>query len=112
MQSSVGIRERIDHVYSSLRPAERAVAQFVRDHLDEAAEMTVGQLAQATQVSQPTVIRFSRKLGFSGYRELRYVLRHPEEERRVTFDPLEGFDLNPWDDVESVPSKADRKSVV
>lgn len=106
MQSSVGIRERIDHVYSSLRPAERAVAQFVRDHLDEAAEMTVGQLAQATQVSQPTVIRFSRKLGFSGYRELRYVLRHPEEDRRVTFDPLEGFDLNPWDDVESVPSKA------
>ena len=47
MQSSVGIRERIDHVYSSLRPAERAVAQFVRDHLDEAAEMTVGQLAQS-----------------------------------------------------------------
>ncbi|KFI52443.1 MurR/RpiR family transcriptional regulator [Bifidobacterium biavatii] len=106
MQTSVGIRERIGHVYPSLRPAERAVAQFVRDHLDEAANLTVGQLAQAARVSQPTVIRFSRKLGFGGYRELRYVLRHPEAERRVTFDPLEGFDLNPWDDVDSVPAKA------
>lgn len=106
MQPSVGIRERIDHVYPSLRPAERAVARYIRDHIEEAAGLTVGQLAEATHVSQPTVIRFSRKLGFGGYRELRYVLRHPESERQVTFDPLEGFDLNPWDDPESVPAKA------
>ena len=37
MQSSVGIRERIDHVYPSLRPAERAVAQYIRNHIEEAA---------------------------------------------------------------------------
>lgn len=106
MQLSVGIRERIDHVYPSLRPAERAVARYIRDHIEEAAGLTVGQLADETHVSQPTVIRFSRKLGFGGYRELRYVLRHPEAERQVTFDPLEGFDLNPWDNPESVPAKA------
>ena len=45
MQSSVGIRERIDHVYPSLRPAERAVAQYIRDHIEEAADLTVGQMA-------------------------------------------------------------------
>ena len=77
MQTSTGIRERIDHVYPSLRPAERAVAQYVRDHLAEASELTVGQLAEVARVSEPTVIRFSRKLGFGGYRELRYVLRQP-----------------------------------
>lgn len=106
VQSSVGIRDRIDHVYPSLRPAEQAVAQYIRAHLGEASELTVGQLAEAAQVSQPTVIRFARKLGFGGYRELRYVLRHPQEERAVTFDPLEGFDLNPWDDPEGIPAKA------
>ncbi|RSX53696.1 (Fe-S)-cluster assembly protein [Bifidobacterium goeldii] len=106
MQSPVGIRERIDHVFPSLRPAEQAVARYIRDHLETAAELTVGQLAEVSQVSQPTVIRFARKLGFGGYRELRYVLRHPQEERAVTFDPLEGFDLNPWDDPDSVPAKA------
>ena len=106
MQTSTGIRERIDHVYPSLRPAERAVAQYVRDHLAEASELTVGQLAEVAHVSEPTVIRFSRKLGFGGYRELRYVLRHPQAERRPTFDPLEGFDLNPWDKLDDVPGKA------
>lgn len=40
MQSSVGIRERIDHVYPSLRPAERAVAQYIRNHIEEAADLT------------------------------------------------------------------------
>lgn len=73
MQSSVGIRERIDHVYPSLRPAERAVAQYIRDHIEEAADLTVGQMTDIAHVSQPTVIRFARKLGFGGYRELRYV---------------------------------------
>ena len=55
MQSSVGVRERIDHVYPSLRPAEQAVARYVRSHLDEAAGLTVGQLAEISRVSQPTV---------------------------------------------------------
>ena len=93
MQSSVGILERIDHVYPSLRPAERAVAQYIREHAEEAADLTVGQMADIAHVSQPTVIRFARKLGFGGYRELRYVLRHPAAEHQVTFDPLSGFDF-------------------
>ena len=105
MQSSVGIRERIDHVYPSLRPAERAVAQYIRDHIEEAADLTVGQMADIAHVSQPTVIRFARKLGFGGYRELRYVLRHPAAEHKVTFNPLAGFDLNPWDDEMRFPAK-------
>ena len=66
VQSSVGIRERIDHVYPSLRPAERAVAQYIRNHIEEAADLTVGQMADIAHVSQPTVIRFARKLGFGG----------------------------------------------
>lgn len=77
MQSSVGIRERIDHVYPSLRPAERAVAQYIRNHIEEAADLTVGQMADIAHVSQPTVIRFARKLGFGGYRELQVRVAQP-----------------------------------
>lgn len=106
MQSSLGIRARIDHVYPMLRPAEQAVARFIRDNIDSATTLTVGQLAAATQVSEPTVIRFARKLGFSGYRELRFVLKHPQDEHKVTFEPLEGFDLNPWDNADDIPVKA------
>lgn len=106
MQVPTGVRERIDHMYANLRPAERAVARYVREHLADAAALTVGQLADATGVSQPTIIRFARKLGFGGYRELRYVLAHPEAERSVTMDPLDGYDLGPWDDPDAIPAKA------
>ncbi len=105
MQTSTGIRERIDHIYQSLRPAERAVAQYVRDHPDDTAGLTVGTLAVLCHVSEPTVIRFSRKLGFSGYRELRYALQHPQTKRQTTFDPLAECDLNPWNTPEDVPDK-------
>ena len=52
------------------------------------------------------MIRFARKLGFGGYRELRYVLRNPAAEHKVTFNPLAGFDLNPWDGEDEIPGKA------
>ena len=68
------------------------------------ASMWVGQ--EIAHVSQPTVIRFARKLGFGGYRELRYVLRHPAAEHKVTFNPLAGVDLNPWDGEDEIPGKA------
>lgn len=106
MQPWLGIRERIDHIYPSLRPAEQAVAQYIRDHTKKAASLSVGTLARTVHVSQPTVIRFSRKLGFDGYRELRYVLLNPEAEHEVTVDPLEGFELNPWDDLDDLVPKS------
>ena len=43
------------------------------------------------------------KLGFGGYRELRYVLRNPAAEHIVSFKPLAGFDLNPWDGDDEIP---------
>ncbi|NEG95703.1 Fe-S cluster assembly protein HesB [Bifidobacterium primatium] len=101
----VDIRQRISNIYSALRPAEKSVASYIRDHYDEIASLTVSELADAASVSQPTVIRFARKLGFNGYREMRYVLRHPTDNAQ-SFDPLEGFDLHPWDSIDDVPARA------
>lgn len=102
----IGIQARIDHAYPTLRPAERTAADYIRDHADAIADLTVGQLATATGVSEPTVIRLSRKLGFSGYRELRHALRHPYDGNQAPFDPLRGFDVNPWDHVDEAPERA------
>ena len=34
------------------------------------------------------------------------MLRHPAAEHKVTFNPLAGFDLNPWDGEDEIPGKA------
>ena len=98
----VDVKQRINNIYAALRPAERSVASYILSHYDEVPSMTVAELANNAGVSQPTVIRFARKLGFGGYREMRYALNHPSENPQ-SFDPLEGFDLHPWDNIDDVP---------
>ena len=106
MAETDDIRQRIDRAYASLRPAERAVARLVHGDPMSAGRLTVGQLADAAHVSQPTVIRFARKIGFGGYRELRYALRHPEADSPAESGPLAGLGLDPWDEPDRIPQKA------
>jgi DNA-binding MurR/RpiR family transcriptional regulator len=58
-----------------LSPTQRRVAQYLIDHLSEAAFLTSVDLAERAGVSQPAVSRFAAALGFSGYPALREALR-------------------------------------
>lgn len=60
------IRDRLD----SLSPAERRVAGWVIEHPRRATRMTLAELAAACGSSEPTVIRFCRRFGLKGFREL------------------------------------------
>lgn len=108
MESSIGIEDRIKRIYATLRPSEKKVAACVLENLTETGNLSIVELAEKSGVSQPTVIRFARALGFGGYRELRYVLMRMGKrgEDGPEFDPLGGFDLHPWDRIEEVPLKA------
>ena len=58
-----------------LSPTQRRIAQYLIDHLSEAAFLTSVDLAERAGVSQPAVSRFAVALGFSGYPALREALR-------------------------------------
>lgn len=53
-----------------LSRAEKRVAQWVLAHPRQATESTVAEVARASATSEPSVIRFCRRLGLSGFREL------------------------------------------
>ena len=59
---------------SNLRNSEKKVAECVLKNPDLAMRCTITDLAEMAAVSEPTVIRFCRKLGLSGYMELRLSL--------------------------------------
>lgn len=61
---------RIQHRAASLSRAEKRVADWVLAHPRQAAGATLAQVAEACGASEPTVIRFCRKVGLSGFREL------------------------------------------
>ncbi|WP_255620778.1 MurR/RpiR family transcriptional regulator [Pseudonocardia sp. DSM 110487] len=65
---------RIRAVAPSLRPAQRRVADAVLRDPAGTAELPIGRLAQQTETSVATVMRFCRSAGFQGYPELRLAL--------------------------------------
>jgi DNA-binding MurR/RpiR family transcriptional regulator len=60
--------------------SQKDVAQYIVDHLDEAAFQTAEELAKRASTSSSTVVRFSQALGFEGFPELQQAAR--EEYRR------------------------------
>jgi DNA-binding MurR/RpiR family transcriptional regulator len=70
------IRSRFDECSRS----QKDVAQYIVDHLDEAAFQTAEELARRANTSSSTVVRFSQALGFEGFPELQRAAR--DEYRR------------------------------
>ena len=75
---SAYIRARFDEFSRS----QKDVAQYIVDHLDEAAFQTAEELAKRANTSSSTVVRFSQALGFEGFPELQ-ASAHEEFRRRV-----------------------------
>ena len=73
--------ERIIEIYPSLSPKKRRVADLVMRDYKKIFLMTAKEIAQECEVSEPTIIRFTVDLGFTGYGEfLQYMkgLLHTE----------------------------------
>lgn len=65
---------RIEAILPSLREAERRVAEFVVAHPTDLVHLTVTEIADRTDTSEATVIRFARRMGFAGYAALKIDL--------------------------------------
>ncbi len=65
---------RIRSLYNSLSPSEQKVADYVIAHPHDVLQMPIALLAKYAGVSDPTVIRFCRSLGYRGYLEFKIAL--------------------------------------
>ncbi len=59
---------------ATLRPAERRVAEVVLQDIEVAVRSSNAQLAEAANVSEPTVTRFCRSMGCDGVRDFKLRL--------------------------------------
>ena len=55
----------------SMTQADRQIARFILDHPEEMLAMSSAALAEATGRSQSSVVKFSQKLGYEGYQQLK-----------------------------------------
>lgn len=68
------LMERVRAARAQLSPAERRVADFVLENPRTVLNDSVAVIAQMAEVSQPTVIRFCRSLGFQGLADFKLKL--------------------------------------
>ncbi len=73
MQSPNLIRRIADNK-SALRKSEAKVASFVLDNANQVLRMRIVDLASQSGVSEPTVIRFCRAIGFDGFQSFKLQL--------------------------------------
>ena len=76
LESSQGsaLLGQIQRARGSLSPAEKRVADYVLTHPRSAMNEPIAQIANAAEVSQPTVIRFCRSLGCEGLSDFKLRL--------------------------------------
>ena len=65
---------RIRHLLAALSPAERRVADWLLAHSHDVPQMSLAALAAAAGVSDPTVLRFCRRIGYAGFKDFKLGL--------------------------------------
>jgi len=69
--------------YKNLTKSEKQIADYLRNNQEEAAFLSAGELADRLDLSEATLVRFARSLGFESYPAMREVLQE-NFRRRVT----------------------------
>ncbi len=70
-----GFRRRLEQHLPSLSKSQQHIANYLLTSYDEAAFLSAADLAQRLQVSEATVVRFAKAIGFDGFPELRRCLQ-------------------------------------
>lgn len=72
--SSSAVILKIQQLLPTLSKSEQAVASYIMLHPETIINLSMSALAETCAVSEPTVVRACRKLGFSGYQDLKVTL--------------------------------------
>jgi DNA-binding MurR/RpiR family transcriptional regulator len=65
----------ISDKYGQFTKGEKQIANYLRRNQDESAFLSVGELAERLGLSEATLVRFARKLGFESYPAMREALQ-------------------------------------
>ncbi len=79
---------KIEQRKSSLTETEEKVANYILENKREVVSMSVQELADHVEVSAAAIIRFAKKVGFTGFSELKLELAQDPEEKALDFETI------------------------
>lgn len=97
------LKQEITRSYPVLRRSEKKTADYLLKCGENLKDLTLEKIAEGAGVSQPTVMRFVKALGYRGFKDFRYELAGSEQEEGSRF--LYGFPFSERDTIRDVPAK-------
>lgn len=70
----LSVLKKLNDIFPELPPAERRVAEYIINNSSLAPQMVIREIADAVNVSQPTVTHLTRRLGYDGYMAFKLAL--------------------------------------
>ena len=64
----------IQKKYSELSKSEKVAADYILNYKKNYENLSISKMSEKANISQPTIIRFARALGYKGFKELKYAL--------------------------------------
>ena len=93
MNNTINIEKLIKTAFPNLSKGEKKVASYVIDNYNSVALLSSSELAKKTDVSDTTVIRFAKSLGFNGYLEFKKALRSSVYSSNM-YESLKGMNVD------------------
>ncbi|ATO42987.1 MurR/RpiR family transcriptional regulator [Loigolactobacillus coryniformis] len=67
----------------SLNQLEMTVYKFIISHPNDVERLTIRQMAEKSHVSATTILRFLKKVGYSGFSEFKFALKQQRQQEAV-----------------------------
>lgn len=83
---SISVIDNIKQNYDELFSAERKVADYILNNMEEVPMLNVSELASKSDTSDATVVRTIKHLGYSGYYQMRILLSRDIAKYNVTYE--------------------------
>ncbi|MBO6214008.1 MAG: MurR/RpiR family transcriptional regulator [Lachnospiraceae bacterium] len=87
MLSENDLLNRINRKYKSMSKGQKALANYITEDFEKAVFYTANELGEVVSVSESTVIRFAKNLGYKGYPELIEAMQEMVKSRLDSGEP-------------------------
>lgn len=88
------VSEEIAKIKDGLSPAYKRIATYILKEYSQVGFMSIEELSSMACASKASVVRFSRRLGFSGFNELKKAIQSELRRRLSPYEKIATTDLD------------------
>lgn len=100
VKKALNCYDKIIQGYAGLPPSQKKIADYVVSHINEVVFFSITELAEASQASETTIVRFARSLGYDGFPKFK-------QELVLYFKEFMSIEGRIRHSIEGIPTRAD-----